>query len=316
MRILIIHDKCSAKPTLDELDTLIQARQVRKALLRLGHEVRTTYFSLNLKSVERRIKKLEPELVFNLVETLEGSSLLHLCPELLEKLRIRYTGASARSMLLSSDKLLAKRLMKISGLPTPYWFDGKDTSQLDGLEGKKVILKPVAQEASVSIDDASVRSFGTKEALVAAFEASSTPLFAEQYIEGREFNVSILPTGLVLPPAEMLFLDYPKEKPRIVGYAAKWETDSFAYKHTQRSFSINQTEPDLASRLQVLTSETYQVFGGTGYARVDFRLDGEGNLWILEINHNPCLEEESGFVSACRQAGLDFDRVIKTIIEE
>jgi D-alanine-D-alanine ligase len=64
--------------------------------------------------------------------------------------------------------------------------------------------------------------------------------FAEQYIEGREFNISLLagPDGpQVLPPAEIDFSAFPPGKPRIVGYAAKW-TRRRQYQQTPRRFDF------------------------------------------------------------------------------
>jgi D-alanine-D-alanine ligase len=67
------------------------------------------------------------------------------------------------------------------------------------------------------------------------------PLLIEQYIDGREFNISLLETVSgnikVLPVAEMLFHDWPEGKPKIVGYQAKWNRESFEYKNTLRQFN-------------------------------------------------------------------------------
>jgi D-alanine-D-alanine ligase len=139
--------------------------------------------------------------------------------------------------------------------------------------------------------------------------------FAEKYIEGREFNVSLL-AGDALPPAEILFDAYPAGKIRVVGYRAKWEEESFEYAATRRSFSFSQADKPLLERLVQLSLQCWRVFGLRGYARVDFRVDDAGAPWILEVNANPCLSPDAGFLAAAAQARLSFPDVLRRIIDD
>ena len=61
---------------------------------------------------------------------------------------------------------------------------------------------------------------------------------------------------------------------------------------------------------------TYQVFGSTGPARVDVRVDGNNQLFILEMNSNPCLERESGYAAAALQAGISYEQLIERLALE
>lgn len=316
MHILIVSDKLSKNPTKDELDTDLEVRQIRKALNALGHEVSRLSFSLNLERVKRKIFEHKPDLIFNLVETLEGCRLLHLAPALFETMGIKFTGGSSHAMMLTSDKLFAKRLMLKEGLPTPAWIEASGRDSLSEFLGHPLIIKPVAEEASVGITDASVQTFHDESSLKEALAGGS--LFAETFIQGREFSVSILTVDdemITFDPAEMLFIDYPSHKPTIVGYEAKWEESSFEYVHTQRSFSFSQEDEPLLKRLQELSRKAYRLFGGKGYARVDFRVDEGGNPFILEVNLNPCIAQDSGFVAAAQRAGLSYDQMIALIIK-
>jgi hypothetical protein len=103
----------------------------------------------------------------------------------------------------------------------------------------KFIVKSIYEHASFQMDDASVvgpTSVEQVAALVQRCEAATgRPFFAEEYIEGREFNLALW--GIepdVLPPAEIEFTDFPDGKPRIVGHRAKWHADSFEYDQTER----------------------------------------------------------------------------------
>ncbi|HHT80505.1 MAG TPA: ATP-grasp domain-containing protein [Spirochaetales bacterium] len=315
MHILIVSDKLSKEPAKDELDTALEVKQVGKALKALGHEVSHLDFSLNLQRVKNRINAIRPDLIFNLVETLEGCRLIHLAPALFEAMGIRFTGGSSCAMMLSSDKLTAKHLMRKEGLPTPPWLEEAELDGLAAFLGHPLIIKPVAEEASVGITDASVQTFHDEASLKKALAGGKN--FAETFIQGREFSVSVLALGdemITFEPAEMLFIDYPSNKPTIVGYEAKWEESSFEYMHTQRNFLFSQGDEQLLIALGQLSRKAFLLFGGKGYARVDFRIDECGDPFILEVNLNPCIAQDSGFVAAAQREGLSYDEMIALII--
>ena len=143
--------------------------------------------------------------------------------------------------------------------------------------------------------------------------------FAEEFIDGREFNISVIATldgPRVLPIAEILFLDYPKDKPKIVNYKAKWEEDSIEYRSTPRSFEFQPDDEELLDELGRLSLGAWELFALSGYARVDFRVDPRGRPYILEINANPCISPDSGYIAAAQQGGFDYDAVIRAILED
>jgi D-alanine-D-alanine ligase len=144
---------------------------------------------------------------------------------------------------------------------------------------------------------------------------------AEAFIDGREFNLALLAdlhesAPEVLPPAEIRFDAYPPGKVRVVGYRSKWEEGSFEYNHTPRSFTFPETDAPLLLRLKELALGCWKLFDLRGYARVDFRVDKEGRPWILEVNANPCLSPDAGFLAATRQAGFTFADVLQRIIDD
>ena len=118
----------------------------------------------------------------------------------------------------------------------------------------------------------------------------------------------------VLPIAEILFLDFPKDKPRIVDYKAKWESDSFEYTHTPRTFQAQPGDEALRSELADLALRCWRLFGLAGYARVDFRVDREGRPWVLEVNANPCISSDAGYAAMLQEAGIAYDRAVEEIV--
>jgi D-alanine-D-alanine ligase len=135
-------------------------------------------------------------------------------------------------------------------------------------------------------------------------------------VSGRELNVAVIaaPEGpRVLPPAEIRFVDFPAGKPQIVGYAAKWHDDSFECRNTVRVFGV---EPPLAAAARQIALRCWELFALDGYARVDFRVDQHGGLWVLEVNSNPCFSPDAGFAAALAQAGVDYATAVRWLVED
>ena len=320
MKIAVLHNDVPAGAPPDEQDALLQAETISGVLSDLGHRSFNIPFSLDLPRVAEDLRALSPDLVFNVVETVGGQGrLIHLAPSLLDFLNIPYTGSRTDAMYLTSNKLAAKKLLRWERIKTPAWYTHEDVPPAGGL----YIIKSVWEHASVGLSDDSVvrmadgGPMGEEISKRAGFLGGEA--FAEAYIEGREFNLSLLGLGgspEVLPPAEILFTDYPKDKLRIVGYSAKWDDGAFEYHHTPRSFRFPARDAGLLRRLQRLAKRCWALFELRGYARVDFRVDGHGVPWVLEVNANPCLAPDSGFVAAVTEAGLTYRDVIGRILED
>ena len=101
-----------------------------------------------------------------------------------------------------------------------------------------------------------------------------------------------------------------------VGYRAKWDEGSFEYGSTPRSFDFPPDDAALLATLKRLSLACWEIFGLRGYARVDFRVDAEGKPWVLEINTNPCLSPDAGFMAAAGRAGLSRNDVVRRIIAD
>jgi len=179
-------------------------------------------------------------------------------------------------------------------------------------------LGAIGRHASLGLDAASVvPAAKAAQEIVARQQRFGGKFFAEAYVEGREFNLSLLETAegpRVLPAAEILFVDFPADRPRIVDYEAKWATDSLAYVNTPRCFDLAASDAPMIAELHDLALAAWRLFGLGGYARVDFRIDGAGRPTILEINVNPCLAPDAGFVAAAERAGLGYDAVVGSIV--
>jgi D-alanine-D-alanine ligase len=317
-KVLVLINKISDHPSADELDVLVQAESIEKALHELGYDYQREYFDLDFENLINIIKQNPPDLVFNLVETVAGKGeLIHLPPSLLESFNVPFTGSGSFSLLLTTNKLRAKKILKANGLPTPEWFELNDTHEPD--KRKKYILKPMWEDGSAGITDDSIITGAQVNLQDLSRRMKQKNIFIEEYIHGREFNLSILAGKNgpeVMPVAEMQYLDFPSDKPRILNYASKWEPDSFEYSHTIRTFDLHENDLNLSSSLSDITKRCWEIFELKGYARVDFRVDENSRPYILEINTNPCLSTDSGFPAACAKAGLCYTDMINRIIQD
>ncbi len=179
--------------------------------------------------------ELQPDVVFNLVESLGGTDrLMPLATMLLDALQIPHTGARTDAILATSNKLTAKERLCEAGLPTPAWLQASASRNVDSrselVNNRRIgfqpvtkparrkpvapfrsdeeslnhganhddrwILKPVLEHASFGIDDDAVVTEDDVSALEARVRARERrlerPHFAEQFIDGREFNLSLL----------------------------------------------------------------------------------------------------------------------------
>lgn len=326
MKAAILHSPVAADASKDEQDSLIQAEAVARSLAALGFEPIPVIFELNLDATSDRLREIAPELVFNLVESVNGRGrLVHLAPALLDYLRLPYSGSTTEALFTTSNKLLAKQWLQARKVAVPAWVPlSADAGAYPAfVGGAPYIIKSVWEHASIGIDKHALSCpkdiVSLQEAMAARRPLLGNDVFAEIFIDGREFNLSLLAgengePPEVLPPAEICFDDFPPEKPRIVDYRAKWDENSFEYHHTPRRFDFAGQDAPLLRRLTRIALKCWNIFALRGYARVDFRVDTAGQPWVLEVNANPCLSPDGGFVAAAERAGLDYNQMTRRIV--
>jgi len=307
-------------PRQDQLDTLHEVETVKKSLENWWHKVSSLDFDINLEKNIENIKKIKPDFIFNLVEdVLWKWKLVHLTTTFLEYLKIPYSGCDNQSMFVTTDKVLSKKIMKSNKIRTADWFDVKNIdSKLN--KKSKYIIKAVDEDASVWIDETCIIKWTNikkiKKKLIEKEKEIWSRFFAEEFIDGREFNISIMTINwrpTVLPHAEIIFSGF-KNKNKIIDYKAKRDEESFEYKNTNRSFEFTKEDKKLLNKLSKITIKCREVFELKWYARVDFRVDKNQNIYVLEINANPCISPDAWFFGACQKQWMTYDEMINLII--
>ncbi len=263
---------------------------------------------------------VHPEaVVFNLIEGFQRRpEQAALVPTVCEAHGRGCTGNDAACQALALDKWRANAVLRAAGLPVPEARLVPPGARLAPRDRPRlpVIVKPVGTDASEGIHaDSVVRRPG--RALAAAIarvhRRFHQPALIESFVGERELNVSVIQRGRrvdVLPIAEIEFRDFGGSRPRIVDYAAKWNAASFEYRNTVRVIPA-RLSAGVAAEARRLARAAWDALGCRDYARVDFRLGGDGKLFILEVNPNPDIGPEAGFSAALRAAHIPFTAFVR-----
>jgi D-alanine-D-alanine ligase len=322
MKIGIIFNQPSSHGQMNweaSVDVLAQVGAVENALKSLKHRTVCIPFTRDVGAFVSTLQREKVDAVFNLCETVDEDPTLSWHPAaLLELLNIPFSGSPSTALMLTADKVLTKQLLTAEGILMPRYVEYRDTPDFhaNGLKFP-VIVKPRFEDASIGIDQESI--FERPDQLmhrIASFRDRFGPVLIEEYIAGREFNLSLFgfPDAAVLPMAEIDFSDFPGTLYPIVGYRAKWDSTSFEYQHTPRHFpqKLSQT---LADQLQRTAITCFAIFGLRDYGRVDVRVDAQDNIYVLEVNANPCLSPDAGLVASFDHSGKDYQDLVAALAD-
>lgn len=298
---------------------LSRLNAVQQALLSSEYPVQTLEARGDLAVFLEKIRSAKVDLVFNLCEEFLGRTRLEMnIAALLELLEIRFTGSSALVLGLSQDKGKTKSILAQGGIPTPaycVWQPGMD-HLLSGLRFP-LIIKPLLEDASLGIDnDAYIPDEKTLKQQVQKVHQGYGPVLVEEYIEGRELNVSILGNNKpqVLPISEIDFSSMPPGLPRICSYAAKWVENSREFSSTVPRCPTS-LPPKVEEEVKRVSLEAYRIMDCRDYARVDIRLSAEGTPYVLEVNANPDISPDAGMTRSAKTAGYTYPEFIARIVE-
>jgi D-alanine-D-alanine ligase len=274
----------------------------------------TLGFNRNIPEIISRINDIKPDIIFNFVESIEGNTKYEVCVTgMFDILGYNYTGNSSLCLGNCLIKNRTKQLLKFSGLKTPDYFVQKFGSKIfenDLPFGYPVMLKLVNEDASIGISENSVvHNFAElKKQLSFLFSYYKQDVLIEQFIKGRELNVSIL-GGRLLPISEINFDGLPDNLPKIVTYEAKWSPNSLYYKHSNPIIPADLSENQI-KRLENTALRAYEILGCRDYARVDIRLSTNNIPYVIEVNPNPDISPDSGFIRSAESGGLKYEDVL------
>ena len=221
----------------------------------------------------------------------------------LEWLRIPYTGSGVAGSAFAMDKVRSKHLFRAAGLPTPAYKVIRDrTHGVIALEelGLPMFIKPAGQGSSVGMSKV-LEAEDLNDAVDLALSFGDVAL-AEQCMSGEEITVGILQDE-ALPTIRI-------ETPRVFyDYRAKYESDRTQY-HCPGTAS-----EAAEARYKNLALRAFRELGCSGWGRVDFMSDDDGEPQLIEVNTVPGMTSHSLVPMAAKQAGIDFAELCWRILE-
>ena len=301
------------------LETVVHVRTALESWEHAGHEV------IPVRVVRELFHELSPgriDLIVNLCEGFGGNPRGEAwVAGLIELTGIPYTGSDPLTLSLCLNKGMTKDLLVAHGIPTPPYRVVSHPGELSDVDlSFPLMVKPACEDASIGITSGSVvkEPGALRRQVDHLLERYGPPVLVEEYIHGRELNVSIIGSGdeaRVLPISEILFTGPAREgEPDIVDFEAKWIDGSEPFLTTNGRCPADLPD-DVRTAVENIALEAYRVTGCRDYARVDFRLQGD-HPYVLEINPNPGINMDSGFVRSARAAGMEYGDLVRYLVHE
>jgi D-alanine-D-alanine ligase len=180
-----------------------------------------------------------------------------------------------------------------------------------------LLVKPVKEEASYGISQASFIQSDEqfRERVAFIHEKHDSDVIAEEYIEGREFYVSVMGNQrlTVFPLRELVFREVPPNEPKIATYRAKWDEEYRKRWGLENRFP-EDLDPALIANIEETCKRIYRLLTIEGYARIDLRLTADNKIYFIEANPNPILAADEDFAQSAGKAGLSYPQLIDRII--
>lgn len=320
MKVAIVYNRESRNvinlfgiPNKETIGKLTIAR-VADALKKAGHRVAAIEGDKDLvdrleEFMPRVIKGERPGMVFNVSYGIQGQARYTHVPSILEMVGVPYVASGPLAHSLSLDKVVTKMILKQHGLPTPEFavLSAPDAPPPD--LPYPLIVKPKNEAVSFGLKVVN-NADELREAARVIFDEYGQAVLVEQYIDGREINVGLLGNSPpeAFPPVELIF---GSDGLPIYTFEDKRGTSGRTIRH-QCPAPIRE---ELQKRAQELAVQAFEALGCYDCARVDMRLDADGNLYILEANSLPSLGEHGSYLVGSAAVGLDFAGLVKRLVE-
>jgi D-alanine-D-alanine ligase len=291
---------------------------VHDALRKLDFDVTTVSLAPPLEQAAKELRDLDVDLVFNLFEGFSDSPQSEaIVPEILSAMGIPFTGCPGSALRLALDKADTKLVLKAARINTPDFqllnAETSSTFQLD----YPCIVKPCRGDASNGLStDSVVHDFPALEKQISRIcHSFGGDALVSEFLPGREFNATVIGNSelSVLPVSEIVY-SLPPGMPEILTFDAKWNDDTYYFKGTK---PVCPAEIKAAEHQHIAETITtaYRLLGCQGYARVDMRLDDEGELNVMEVNPNPDISPGTGAARQAEAAGMNYTQFIGRIVQ-
>lgn len=214
--------------------------------------------------------------------------------------QIKYTGSGYEGSLLAMDKIITKELLHHHQLTTAPW---KVITKETGIADIKLpaVVKPPDNGSSIGIEIVHDKKALKKALLQAMTYSENKKILVEDKIDGREFSVGIL-GNTPLPVIELIP-----------------EAGFYDYKNKYQLGKTQEITPakiadSLTKALQETALKVHQLLGLQVYSRIDFLVDKEENIFVIEANSLPGMTPTSLLPQEAKAYGLSYPELCKKIL--
>ena len=303
----------------EEIDEWKTEYDVVTTLREMGHQVKVVGVDDDLTPIRRSILSKRPDVAFNLLEEFYGVVTLdHAIVSYLELMRQPYTGCNPRGLMISKDKALSKKIMTFHRISSPKFAVfplGKKVTRPQRLKFP-IFVKSVSDDASLAISQSSIvhddKELQDRVAFV--HEQTGSDALVEEFIEGREFYVGVLGNDRLqtLPVWELKFTK-DETTPLVATRKVKWD------RKYQSKLGVETTLADDLSdatqkRIQQVCKRVYRALDLSGFARMDLRMNADGEIFILEANANPNLSYGEDFAESAEAMQISYEDLLQRIL--
>lgn len=304
-----------------EFDTPETIAAIHGALAKGGHEVIDVEMPgpERLSEWMRRLTDLKPDIVFNTAEGYYGIGRESLGPTLFEQLQLPYVGSGPYGCFLTLDKFLTKQMVATRSVPVieGYFVNSQDDLQTVASDVVyPVFVKPNYEGSSKGITS---RSVCRDSDAFLAYASECLKLFplgilVERFVLGRDVAVPYiagLGDGGVMEPLEYVLASRQGIGDNVYDYELKNGDDDAAVSVRCPA----DIEPSTRLQLIEMMKRIVPVTGAVDFARADFRITPEGEVYFLELNALPSLQPGAGVFEAAKMLGLDYDQTILKMLD-
>jgi len=296
-----------------EYDDITTIMAIKKALE--GKNCRVTLMEVD-EELPVKLMKDKPDIIFNIAEGIHGRGREAQVPALLNFYNIPYTGSDETTLCIALDKALTKRILSTYRIKTPKGqIITGEQNKLTGRFHFPAIVKPNAEGSSKGISDAAVvtNRKELKELVQKNISLYKQDMLVEEYISGREFTVGILGNGNdihVFPPMELIYINQHNQY-NIYSYSVKQN-----YKKFIRYKCPADISKDTETEIKNTSKKIYEVLSCRDFARIDFLLSPEGELYFIELNPLPGLAPGySDFPMIAEFNGMDYNSLVWNVLK-
>jgi len=293
---------------------------VREGLIERGHTVEVLGVDGDLDAVTGAVRGFKPHVVFNMLEEFarEPAFVAYLLG-LFEMRGVAYTGCNPIGLLYAADKARQQRVLRQHRIRTPGFFvvaRGKACVRPARMQFP-LIVKGLTTHGSLGMAQASVvhdeRALGERVAFV--HETLSMDAIVERYIDGRELYVGVIGNKRlqVLPIWELRMDNLPKGAPFVATEKVKWDV-GYQERVGLTTDAAEGLDDAVCERVRRAAKRAYRALEQSGYARMDFRLAGDGRVYLMESNPNCDLTFGEDFARSAEAAGIAYPALLERIV--